>query len=246
MFPFPSPLLLASGATGGGGGGSPIAFVGSGTVQVGGSSGVTFNFSSLLDELGGVPTVLTNDIVVVVRANASNSGTTNTALPTGYTQISDTSSGPNSFKSGYKFMGGTPDTSVTFPAPGGSIQRVAACIYVFRNVNQTTPVDVAATTASGASGAADPPSITPVTSGSLILACAGSAVGGGSTNASTFTNPSGYSATTNHFRTVLGNGTVDAAVGVGLKFGWTSGAEDPGTMGGSVAWVAHTLALRQA
>lgn len=215
-------------------------FVGSGKST---TTGI-YSFSSLVDEAGEAPTLLEGDIVFCVIALAGNNYSQADLTPTGYTaahtDLLSTDSTNCNFLVSYKVMGATPDTAL--PDTAFAYTRL---IYVLRNIDTTTPLDVAVTTATGQNTAVfDCPSITPTTTGALIMA-AGAAAGG---TLQEHTNPSGFSTETNHFRTIDFDSAVDVSIATALQFGWTSGAVDPGTMGGAAdaasSWCAATLALR--
>ena len=144
----------------------------------------------------------------------------------------------------YKFMPATPDTAVTIPGSGNNADGQAYSIQVYRGVDPTTPLDVAAVSATGSgTGRPNPAAITPVTQGAWILICAGGAAGTGAN----YVAPANY---TTGFLTTFGTDTTDAMVGSGHRAtAWTSGAEDPavytgGTTGGTDSWCAYTIALR--
>lgn len=151
-------------------------------------------------------------------------GTTNkTYRISGYTPIADLYANAledSNPQVGYKFMGGIPDSSVTITGGTDSVaDGYAAIVHVWRNVDFSSPLDVAVTTNTQAgTGIPNPPSILPITAGSVILVIAGTAHSGG---ADTFAAP--Y---LDHFRTVGGNGTNDATVGMG-SIAWTGGVYDP-------------------
>jgi hypothetical protein len=147
---------------------------------------------------------------------------------------------------GYKFMSSTPDTSVVFSASGtgytsGEDPR-CGIVYVFRGVNKTTPMDVAATTDTRIDTVlANPPSITPVTSGALILACG---AGGHRRGVATYS-----SSDLDNFISVGEDDFNDCTIGAGQKK-WTGGSFNPATFSFSAAndvtyaACAATLALR--
>lgn len=146
----------------------------------------------------------------------------------------------------YKFMGSTPDTNTTFGPTGATGDAGVAAVYAFSGVNKTTPLDVAATTATGTnSGIPNPPSITPVTAGAYIM-CVGTNAG------QWFGTPDFSSASLTDFTNLWSNSTQDCVLGIGLKTDWTSGAFDCPAfsldVGDSTAasWAALTLALRPA
>lgn len=141
----------------------------------------------------------------------------------------------------YKFMGTTPDTTVTIGPSGNNADAAAMAVQVWRGVDTTTPFDVTTTTATGTgTGRPNPPAITPVTSGTIIGVVGGASAGTGAV----FTAPA-----LSNFRTATSADTQDAMVGVG-SFAWTSGAYDPaaytgGTTNAADSWAALTYALRE-
>lgn len=228
-----------------------ISFVGSMVVEAAGASSgtVTANFSSLLDEAGGTPTLQQNDLVLInycIR-RASDAALT---PPTGYSENQELYSNGSSHDTNqaiwYKFMGATPDTSVALPQSGSASDGVGAVIHVFRGVGTSTPIDVASATATGIDSTnPDCPAITPSTAGAWIVACGASA----SNNSITLTRPANLSSTTNHFRQAAGPDTNDSMAATGLKTDWASGSFNPDAFGGGDAtagtsWTAVTLALR--
>jgi hypothetical protein len=141
----------------------------------------------------------------------------------------------------YKFMGPTPDTAVVFGQTGNAQDGASYQIRVYRNVDPTTPLDVAAVSAVGASSrVANPPAITPTTAGAWVVAFGAAACGtGGLYTSSDLSN----------FLSDTQSDTNDAMSGAG-DFEWTSGAFDPAAFGGggttttSDSWAAMTIALR--
>lgn len=134
------------------------------------------------------------------------------------------------------------DASVTFGPTGNAADAGAMAVHVWRGVDSNTPLDVAATTATGtATGRPNPAAITPTTSGSvIIIAGAGAAATGAVFTAAYLSN----------FRTATSIDTQDAMVGVG-SIAWTSGAYDGaqwtgGTANAADSWAAVTIALRPA
>lgn len=135
-----------------------------------------------------------------------------------------------------KYMSGTADTEITYSATGNTADHGTITIHTWRGVNSTTPMDVTPTTAGGTPARPNPPAITPVTDGAVILA-----LGAGVANA-TWT----ASYLSNFIQ------SVDAALFVGSGIGsvaWPGGTYDPAawTDGwGSATYAAATLALRPA
>jgi hypothetical protein len=200
-----------------------ITFVGSTTIQSNGS----------LSLPGGMQE---NDIVILLQA--SDSGTP--AVPSGYTSIFSDAGGAPSCSISRKFMGSTPDTSVTISDWSGANQE-AAIAYVMRGVNTTTPIDVAAVSAANGTGNPNPPSTSTVTAGAAVLAC-----GFLDDDNATVSALSGYSDLAQVFTNAAAGATCT------LMVSWkeiaSPGAEDPGTYSttGDDAWVGVTFALRPA
>lgn len=219
-----------------------ITFVGSATGSATTTStSTTFSFSSI--------SVQANDVAIVAYASSILSDIDISA--TGYTEVADLYGDDNidtNLWVGIKKLTSNSDNSITITHGGTDANRGSAYIaYVWRGVNQTTLQDTTATTIAEANtGLPDPPSITPVTSGAIILA-----IGAGVATASiTFGNPS---STYNNFVTVTGVGS-SAAIALALgSYNWTSGAYDPpefiyasGTDNTFRSSAAVTMALRPA
>lgn len=148
----------------------------------------------------------------------------------------------------YRFMPATADTQfrLTETVGGGTGSTADAgryTVHVFRNVDTSTPMDVAVQTTGGIdSSAVNPPSITPTTAGAYVYAAGGAASGTGSTMTSS---------NLTDFRAGSTADTNDASIGAGYAV-WTSGAFDPAAYGnipgGTTAnsWCALTAALRPA
>ena len=89
----------------------------------------------------------------------------------------------------YKFMGETPDTTISLPGSGDSIFGAAGVVMVFRGVNTSVPFDVNPVyTGFTANNAIIAPGITVDTAGSIVV----SAIGLGITNCVSPTGISGY------------------------------------------------------
>jgi len=144
----------------------------------------------------------------------------------------------------YKRMGTTPDTNLTAPVTGNAQDAQSWTIQVFRGVDSTNPLDVAAVAASAVgTGRPDPGSITPTTSGAWVVICGG----GAATTGAAYTAPANY---TTGFLTNTIADTNDSMIGSGYR-SWTSGAENPaqytgGTTNAVDSWAAYTIALRPA
>lgn len=235
-----------------------ISFVGSRNTSSSGSSNggnVTLTFTGpggLLDTSGAQATLLENDLVVVTVVLTSNVDNAVTTSSSGWTQLSEIYSNGSTEDTNlavfYKVMGAVPDTSFVAVGNGLGNSVTIGTVFAFRNVDTTTPFDVASTTATGtATTVANPAAITPSTAGSWIII----AGGGACPTASVYTVPADLSSTTNHFRSVVQADIWDGVVGMGIKTDWTSGAFDCGVFGGgneaaSGSWAAITMALRPA
>lgn len=168
-----------------------------------------------------------------------------------YTQIADIYSVDTEevqLQVGYKFHGASSESvrvSNNSSSGGGTAdidQAYAAVIHVWRGVDPSTPLDVAIQSQGFTNtGIPNPPAITPVTTGSVVLAIGASGHDGG---VDTFT-----SSDLSNFRTAGGDDTHDVSIGMG-SIAWTGGAVDPAAFGWTqsnsslYAAAAVTLALR--
>jgi len=211
-----------------------------------GNTNVALN-SGLTGGIGA--SVATGDLVIVAYGTGSSADRTlliQNPSAVAYTLIgselySDGTTYDTNLRVAYRFMPSPAEASVQLGPTGAGADGGAYVIHVYRGVDTTTPLDVAATTAT-ATGTArpNPPSITPTTSGAfVVVATCGAAID----MANTFTFASatnllqGYDDDTNEVRTSLATYT------------WTSGALDPAasTTGSNVAadsWAAISIALR--
>jgi hypothetical protein len=215
---------------------------------VGSTSNITVTLTSLTGGLASQPAA--GDFVLVYFGVAANQD--RNLVVSGYTELTELyiasgfQSNNTNLAVAYKFMTGTPDTSITLT--GGTFDVTyggAVYISVWRKVNRTTPFDVTQTTATiNNSVRPDPPAITPVTPGSVIIA---GGAGAHDRNASGTYGSSDLTA----FRTAVGNDDKDATIGGGYKV-WTGGAFNPArfTFGSTdntaFSSAAVTLALRPA
>jgi hypothetical protein len=232
-------------------GGSDVVFVGGVTGSKTSSSNSTLALNSGLT--GGIASAAASgDFVLAVYGVGSNSDDT-LAITDGSTAYTLIGSELNSadgtrninLRVAYKFI--TADTTTTFGGVSDATQDAGAKgIFVFRGVNVSTPLDVAATTATGIDTTRpNPPSITPVTAGSIIVS-----LGTGMKEHSETMSFS--SSDLDSFRTQYAQGTLWGAVlGVGLKTG--GGTFDPATFtlatgsdSTTAAWAAMSIALRPA
>ena len=231
-----------------------ITFVGSKTFTHAAVSAQSCSLTDLLDSSGASATLQEDDFVLINLNNASTVDRTQAQLlVSGYTaahtDLYQNDSNDVNQQVQYKFMRTSVDTTVNIPASNATTAGVAVTVHAFRGVCKVNPLDVTSITAGGVNtGVANAGAITPVTAGSWILACGAAAVAAGAV----FTNPSGMSTTTNHFRSAtITSTTNDANIGTAIYTGWTSGQYDPAVFGGSTStntgsWSAVTLALRPA
>jgi len=229
-----------------------ISFVGSHVGTHAATSAQSVAFTNLRDASNAQPTLQQGDMVVVAINQGSTVDRTQAQLtPSGYTpahtDLYQNDSNDVNLQVSYKFMGASPDANVSIPASDSTANGVAYDIHVFRGVDPNNPLDVAAAVTGGINtGVANAAAITPSSSGAWIMAVGAAAVAAGAV----FTNPTGMSTTTNHFRSAtITSTTVDANIGAALKIDWSSGAFDPAAFGGSTStntgsWAAVTLALR--
>lgn len=151
----------------------PIEYVGGyGATVTSSTSDQTITFGGNLT--GGVASSASaGDIVLVWFATGSTAD--RNLVVSGYTEVTElyaNSVTDTNLAIAYKFMGSTPDT--TFVLTGGTLNTDdagAVAVQVFRNVKSSQPLDVATqTTVVNNSVIVNPPSITPITSGSWIVA----------------------------------------------------------------------------
>ena len=186
-------------------------------------------------------TVLEGDIVIY--GHCADSVVTPGVQTSGYTDIwTDHSQNAPGYESGYKVMGATPDTIITFVQDSQfSGENTAGVLQVWRGLDTATPEDATPTGIGGSPGMPDCPSITTVTDGALVFA-----IGflDDDKVAASVTAPSGYSNLLAMEPTSLDNATMMIA----SKEVSPEGPEDPAAFGGSGTdeWEAATFALRPA
>lgn len=192
-----------------------------------------------------------NDLVIVSFAIGTNDGVDldMTMVTAGYTEVADLFHNDTqdcNLGVFYKFMPSTPDASAVVDGQGGVDAAVAAVCKVFRGVDTTTPMDVAATTASVPDTMhPNPPSIDWTTAGVCVVIAGASAhvVGAGG-----YTFPFGY---TDGSTSRFSDDTTGCSVGMGHKLA-PADPEDPGVMthagtdNAGYSNAAVTMALRPA
>lgn len=192
------------------------------------------------------------DLVIVAYAIGDNDGVDhNMAMVTGgYTEVADlfaNDAQDTHLGVFWKIMAAIPDTTATVDGLGGTDAAVAAVCMVFRGVDNTTPMDVTPTTATGLNTMhPNPPLIDYVTTSVWTVICVASGHTRGGTG--TYTFPTGY--TTNPID-CGSDDTNDVTVGMGYRTN-PADPEDPGglvhsgTDSTNFCWCAATLALRPA
>jgi len=177
----------------------------------------TVTLTSLTGGIASAPSA--GDLVIVCFGTGSSA---NTALAVaGYTEVQEVyanDSADTNFVVAYKFMGGTPDTSVIL-AGGTQSTSDAGAVYVavWRGVDTTVDVRYRIGTALN-TVRPNPLPITPDTDGSIVLVAG---AGGHTAGAQTFS-----SSELTDFQSEGRNDTFDATIGGGY-IEWTSGAFDP-------------------
>jgi hypothetical protein len=187
-------------------------------------------------------------VVIVISANSATSDLAMT--PSGYTSANErysNSTRDTNLSVAWKVMGGTPDTTVTCVGSGSATLGAAAVVHVFRGVDTGTPMDTTATVTGGTGSATpNPPTITPVTNGAIVVI--GGSYSAASVDAS-FTVPTGFQTDARDAST--DPGTACHVFGAFSETPWSSGAVDAGgwgsiTGGAGDAWGAISAALRPA
>lgn len=188
------------------------------------------------------------DLVVVGYHVASNTDRNIGVTTAGYTEEAELFANDTydaNLSVSWKVMGPTPDADVSLSSTGSSSHPGHVSIRAYRGVDATTPMDAAPTTATGINGLlVNPPAITPVTSGALVVI-----FGNGAAAQAALATPYASSDLTD-FNSGLVSDLYDLAWGVG-HYGWTSGAFDAAAWTGpssaaTDSWNAVAMALRPA
>ncbi len=224
-----------------------IAYVGGTSRSSTGTSNYNVSLTSLSGGSGSSP--IEGDIVVVVTSAGATSNSNPQVNTAGFTELCDlysNSTYDTNMAVAWKIMGPTPDTSINVNGGPTTYSACTTVVHVWRGVDPNNPIDVTTTTSTGTGSLnANPPSITPITAGSLILLC-GSAT-------SSDTSPSSHSApsgTTNFVNIKLGVSLAGGGYSMIASYEyWTSGAYDPSAFTNSDSatngtWAAATVVLR--
>lgn len=200
---------------GGAGGGNPIEYVGGyAEAFVGTTSDVTITFGGNL--IGGLDSSASAGDFVLVWFGTSSTTDRNLVV-SGYTEVIElyrnSLNRDTNMVIAYKFMGSTPDTTITLT--GGTLNTADAgtiVVQVFRNVNQTTPIESYTTTTNG-TAIPNPPDSNPVGDGVWIV---GGGAGGHSQGVQTYS-----SSDLTNFLSVGADDTNDSTIGAGYIAGST-------------------------
>lgn len=211
------------------------------------SSSYSVALNALTGGIGSAPAQ--GDLIIVVSgfgtagAARRNAGVSSS----GYTEILDIFADyiyEATMSVSYKVADGS-ETSVSVLGVSSNTRGGATAVHVWRGVDPYIPLDVTTTSETGLNTVKpNAPSITPATTGSVIIACGlGAAI---ASNTTALITPSGMENGVN----VVGVGTSSGCKASIASVAWTSGAYDPaawtggGTDSVDYAWCAATLALR--
>jgi hypothetical protein len=228
-----------------------IEFVGGNTSGKAGATSGNTTIALNGSLTGGIASaVAAGDLVIAAFATGSaadrtlaiTDGTSNYTLINSELAASDTEI--TNLRVAYKFMGGTPDASTTFGPTGNNADAGAMAVYVFRGVDSSTPLDVAAVPATGTNTSRpNPAGITPTTAGAFIVCVGAGAHDGG---VDTFS-----SSDLTDFLTVGGtDDTNDITLGIGHIDNWSSGEFNAAAWthtqadSANYSWAAMSIALR--
>lgn len=227
---------------------SAITIVGWKAVGANSGGSAVVSLTALVD--GSASAAATGDEVILVAAGSSGIDYAPNGPDGTWTEIITNRYVNETFKANLrawrKRMGATPDTSVTVALTNNSAGGGGVIAFVARGVDAATALDVAVVTASNTDSAmVNPPAITPVTAGAMILA---GGFGSSDPTPVAFTGPANMTG----FHQAQGAGsTRGGVIGAAVKTDWTSGAFDPdpftdGETSTSCAWIGFAIALRPA
>jgi len=195
-------------------------------VYVGGKTaaflGSTINYSaiSLTDLTGGVASSPSqDDLIVVVYSTGSIADRFINVVTSGYFPVGTKWYQNDSYDTNLIIFvkpAGVSETSVTISGSGNLADSAAVAIQVWRNIDTSIMVEIDTFDTFANTSLINPPSITPVTPGAIVLA------GGGSAHITALTYSSGLS---NFIQTNGLNDTYDTTVAMGSA-SWSSGALD--------------------
>jgi hypothetical protein len=226
-----------------------LQFVGAASASSNSDATPAISLTSLTGGIGSAAIAGDLGIGVIAYCNASGSDINLEATGDGtwsdYTERADLFSDDNleSYLGVFsKVMGVTPDTYIEFRTVGSNgVRGAAIAALVYRRASST----VAVQTASGTNtNRANPPTITPSTAGSRVLAIGTGAAGNTRLNVPYFSG-----SYTNRVGIIGVGGSYNAKLVV-QEIAWTSGAVDPPAWTDSdpdsdgAAWCASTLIVR--
>ena len=210
----------------------------------GNSAAYNVSLASLTGGTGGAAQA--GDLVVVATGFVSTTNGNPGVGTAGYTEVADLYQNDTrdaNLSVNWKIMPATPDTLVNCLGSGSATNGAVCEVHVWRNVDQTTPLDVIPTTAQlNNSSIPNSPIITPVTSGAVVVSLG---LGTGAAADAAVTAPTGYG---NQADISVDPGNA-ATVGIASKLWSGAGAEDPAAWTGwttttSDSWGAVTVAIR--
>ena len=181
-----------------------------------------------------------NDVVYVIASCTVNSGLTEIGGPTWTQLLSIDNSGAAPLRAAIfrKIMGAVPDVSLSIQVLGNVDDAAAAIAVAFSGVNPSTPEDATTTSATGNSTNPDPPNITSITGGAILLAAAASRA-----NDSAVSPPTAYTAIAN----TLASDNVDkTSAAMAYRLSVNPGVETPGPFQSWATgrWIAFSIMLR--
>lgn len=188
-----------------------LIYVGGQTYGRAGATGTATQNFVLTNGTNSAPQA--GDLVLIAMHVGATSDLT-LALTSGYTKVNETYVDGTSYDSNmalfYKFMGSTPDTNFTVGS-SGAIENAQNCyISVWRGIDPTTPFDLTPVfTPFTGTAKPNPPSVTPVTNGAVMVMISGVAAA----TTANWTAP----AYLTDFRTISTADTVDSAIGGGYR-----------------------------
>jgi hypothetical protein len=220
-----------------------ITYVAEWRVAVAGSTATNTTFT-----LSSWTTLAPGDLVVVCYGVASTSDRTLTIrnqAAVDYTLIGtelySNSTQDSNLRVAYRIMPNPVDTQIVLGPTGATGFAGGVIAWLFKGVDNTTPLDVAAATATGTNTGVNPPARTPVTAGAVFIEAGMCAHTDGL---------GGFVSSTTTLSNVTGNSTQDATVSMG-RLNWTSGAVDPAVWtaaapapGSARSWAAMSFVLR--
>lgn len=183
-----------------------------------------------------------NDLIIV--AGASDNGLS--AIPTGFTEgFLDNGQAAPGYMWAYKFATGTSET-ISGLDFGTASDAAAYIALAFRNVDTTNPFDVVTTSGTGTGTSIDPPAITTVSSGAMIVTL-GMLDDDNVADTSSLAAPTNYTLGPAEDVGTDGNDVSGATVMSAYRLLTNAGTENPSTFTfttGDDNWASFTIALK--